>query len=135
MALEKLTSVRDTIEQAKAAEAANDPTTAITLYQQALQMDTLQEYPYDRLMILYRKQKDYKNELRIIRSGIKAFQNFYKTQTHTGSRKVAEISKKLSRSFGLIDKKGNAVYEPKPIPGWKKRIEVVEKRLKKKTNK
>lgn len=136
MALEKVSSsVKETIEKARSAEIEKDYPAAAALYEHAIQIDPIQEKAYDRLMIVYRKQKDYKNELRIIKAGIKAYQNFYKSQTPTGSKKVADLSKKLSRSFGLTDKTGDALYEPEPIPQWKKRKEVVEKRLNKKSKK
>ncbi len=80
-------------------------------------------------MILYRKKKDYKSELNIINAGIKAFESFYKSRK-SGSKKIAEISNKLNRSFGFIDKKGNSLNDPEPIARWKKRKLTVEKRIK-----
>jgi hypothetical protein len=45
-------------------------------------------------MILYRKEKDYKQELSIINPGIEAFEKFYKTQSGKPSKKISEISEK-----------------------------------------
>ncbi len=76
--------------------------------------------------------KQYKNELRIINAGIKAFENLYKTRSkHSRSMKVAEITNALLKSTGLTDKKGNHLYDPEPIGKWKKRKVVVEKKIKK----
>ena len=125
----KVLSIKKTIEEADVKEKDDVPL-AIKDYEEAIQKDPLLEKAYDRLMILYRKEKNYKAELKLINSGIKAFENFYKSKK-TGSKKIAEISKKLNRSFGFTDKKGNAVYDPEPIARWKKRKVTVEKRIKK----
>jgi hypothetical protein len=125
----KIISLKKTIREATAAED-NDNSVAIKEYEDAIAKDPLAEKAYNRLMILYRKKKDYKNEMRIINAGIKAFSDFYRSRK-SGSKKVADISKKLNRAFGFTDKKGNAVYEPEPLPSWKKRKETVQKKLKK----
>lgn len=125
-----LKSVKSTIDKAKNAELGKDLSAAAELYEEAIKEDPLNEYAYDRLMIIYRKQKEYKKELKLINAAIKAYQQFYKSHQHTGSKKIAEISKKLNRSFGLTDKKGNNLYQPEPIAGWEKRKAVVQKRIK-----
>ena len=105
-----------------------DVALAIKGYEEAIKTDPLAEKAYDRLMILYRKDKEYKKELKLINSGIKAFEKFYRSRK-TGSRKIAEISKKLNKSFGFTDKKGNSLYDPEPIARWKKRKVTVEKKI------
>jgi tetratricopeptide (TPR) repeat protein len=126
----KVFSIKKTIEEADEAEEKEDIPLAIKDYESAIEANPLLEKAYDRLMILYRKEKNYKKELQLINAGIKAFESFYKSRK-SGSRKIAEISKKLNRSFGFTDKKGNAVYDPEPIARWKKRKITVEKRIKK----
>jgi tetratricopeptide (TPR) repeat protein len=126
----KVLSIKKTIEEADEAEEKEDIPLAIKDYESAIQADPLLEKAYDRLMILYRKEKNYKKELQLINSGIKAFENFYKSRK-SNSKKIAEISKKLNKSFGFTDKKGNAVYDPEPIARWKKRKITVQKRIKK----
>ena len=79
-------------------------------------------------MIIYRKQKDYKAELDIIDQGIKAYSDLYE-KGKSKSKKVIDISSKLAKTFGLVDKKGKSNYEPEPIGTWMKRKAVVEKRL------
>jgi hypothetical protein len=125
----KVISLKKTIREAASAEET-DYSVAIKDYEDVIAKDPLAEKAYNRLMILYRKKKDYKNELRIINAGLKAFLEFYRSKK-SGSRKVADISKKLNRAFGFTDKKGNAVYEPEPLPGWKKRKETILKKIKK----
>ncbi len=125
----KVVSIKKTIEDADEAAEKEDISVTIKDYEEAIKRNPLTEKAYDRLMILYRKQKDYKKELQLINSGIKAFESFYKSKK-SGSKKIADISKKLNRSFGFTDKKGNAVYDPEPIARWKKRKITVEKKIK-----
>jgi len=54
-------TVKETITEAKAAEDSGETESAVELYEQALQQDKLNEYAYNRLMIIYRKSKDKKN--------------------------------------------------------------------------
>ncbi|MGN6196841.1 MAG: hypothetical protein ACTHOB_18015 [Ginsengibacter sp.] len=116
----------------RAAEAEKtDPSLATDLYHQILKKDPLQTNAYDRLMILYRKEKNYKKELSTINSGIKAFEQFYKNQLGKPSRKISEISNQLNKAFHLVDKKGNSLYTPEPIDRWLKRKGVVEKKIEK----
>jgi tetratricopeptide (TPR) repeat protein len=126
----KILSIKKTIEEANGAEEKEEAPIAIKDYEEVIKTNPLTEKAYDRLMILYRKEKDYKSELRIINTGIKIFENFYKSRK-SGSKKIAELSKKLNRSFGFTDKKGNALYDPEPIARWKKRKITVQKRIKK----
>ena len=126
----KVVTLKQTIKEAAEAEDKEDISLAIKDYESAIEANPLLEKAYDRLMILYRKDKNYKKELQLINSGIKAFESFYKSRK-SSSKKIAEISKKLNKSFGFTDKKGNAVYDPEPIARWKKRKVTVEKRIKK----
>ncbi len=120
-----------TLQKIKEAEsdAKEDAATAIKEYEEAIKKNALAEKPYDRLMIIYRKEKNYKKELRIIIAGIKAFETFYRSKK-SRSKKIVDISQKLNRIFGFTDKKGNTLYDPEPIARWKKRKAVVEKKIK-----
>ena len=124
-------TVKETIAQAKAAEEGEQPETAVGFYEQALQLDQLNEYAYNRLMIIYRKLKDKKKELLIIDAAIKAYKEFYASKKHA-TKSITAISNKLNKSFGLADKKGTALYTPEPIATWLKRKELLEKKKKKK---
>jgi tetratricopeptide (TPR) repeat protein len=127
--MEPVSSKKDLMEKAKEAEEAGEWDQAAEIYEQVLKYDNLQEQAYDRLMIVYRKLKDYKRELAIIDRGIKAYEKFFSSKV-SKSKKVIEISNKLAKSFGLVDKKGNSTYDLEPIAKWKKRRSVIEKRLK-----
>lgn len=124
-------TVKETITEAKAAEDSGKHETAVGFYEQALQIDHLNEYAYNRLMIIYRKLKDKKKELQIINTAIKAYKKFYASKKYA-TKSIAAISDKLNRSFGLTDKKGIVLYTPEPIATWQKRKELLEKRKKKK---
>ena len=124
----KVVTLKQTLKEGEKEEKENI-SIAIKEYEEAIKKNTLAEKAYDRLMILYRKEKNYKKEFRIITAGIKAFESFYKSKK-SRSKKIADISQKLNRSFGFTDKKGNSLYDPEPIARWKKRKEVVEKKMK-----
>ena len=122
----------DIIEKAKQAEADENLQLAARLYEQALKEKPASEFPYNRLMIIYRKLKLYKDESRIINTGIKDFGEIYSQRAKKSGRKnstVNRLSTALMKSSGLLDKKGNPVYDPEPINKWKKRKLLVEKKL------
>ncbi len=43
---------------------------AVAIYEKAIQIDYPTTHPYDRLMVIYRRRKDYTNESRVIKSAI-----------------------------------------------------------------
>jgi hypothetical protein len=128
--IENGASINELTSQAMEAEKT-DPSSAIEIYNGILKTDPLQIRAYDRLMIIYRQGKNYKKELSVINSGIKTFEKFYKEQSAKRSKKISEISEKLNKAFHLVDKKGNALYNPEPIDRWQRRRETVEKKMEK----
>ena len=126
------TSIKEIIDKAKYAESDNDIEQAATLYEQARKADPANQYPYDRLMIIYRKLKKYKEELRVINEGIKFFESFYKNKSQQlvgKDKKIMELSNAFMKRVGLQDKKGKNLYFPEPIAKWQKRKETVQKKL------
>ena len=119
------------IQLAGEEEQKGDIQKAIEYYEAAIQDGRADEYPYDRLMVLYRKEKNYKHELRVINLGLKVFATFYKKSTaKTGhGKKLSALSEAFMKSAGLKDKNGELVYQPEPIGKWSKRKEVVERKL------
>jgi hypothetical protein len=103
-------------------------------YKKQVAAGTVSILPYDRLMIHYRKEKAYKEELKVIRKGIATLQKFYTKQQRSSLKKInpkiTELSSKIGRSTGLLDKKGKDVYLPEPLPRWIKRQAVVEQKIK-----
>ena len=129
------TSYKETVAKANEAKDNGDLKKAISLYEKALKKEPANEYPYDRLMILHRKLKQYKEELHIINDGLKFFKEFYenKSQQLIGeNRKIMQLSNALMKSVGLKNKQGKNLYYPEPIPRWEKRKQVVEKKVKNK---
>ena len=134
MTLRIVRSNKETIRKAKEAEDEGDLEGAADFYEHVIKDEHADEYPFDRLMVIYRKLKRYKDELRVINSGIKSFENHFIKKSGKQSAKKTQLTK-LSNAFmktaGLTDKKGNTIYNPEPIGKWKKRKEVVEGKLKK----
>jgi tetratricopeptide (TPR) repeat protein len=110
-------------------EASGDTDKAIDLYNQALKKYPQQANIYDRLMILYRKEKAYKKELSLINAAIKTFTTLFQPAKNLRSRKVESLSKSILHSTGLTDKKGAPLYHPQPIARWQKRKAVVQQKL------
>ena len=108
----------------------------LELYKEQVNNGVFDPLPYNRLMIHYRKEKSFDEELKVIKKAIDVFKKHYTgLQSSALKRKkstIAELSKKISKSTGLTDKKGNAVYLPEPLPQWMKRQATVEQKIKKK---
>jgi hypothetical protein len=135
MAAESNTSLSsyEILEKAREAETEGNLEEAAGFYEQLIKQNKVDEFPFDRLMIIYRKLKQYKEELRIINKGIKVFEDFYKKPAGRKSgkqEKLTTLSNAFMKSAGLKDKKGNLVYVPEPISRWEKRKAVVEKKIK-----
>ena len=115
---------------AKYLERINETDKAAKLYERLIKSHRFNEHNYNRLLMIYRKNKDFKNELRILDTGIKAFQEFYMPFATGKDRTVINLSKKLNVLIGLTDRKGKSLADREPIAKWKKRKEVVLKKLK-----
>ncbi len=131
MALHISKSYDELIDAAKEAETEDDLEKSASFYERALKMQSLQEGPRNRLMILYRKMKKYEEEEKTIKAGIKAFEEYFKKKSEkligkntAASRLSNQLLKTLSKN-----KKATPTYEPEPIAKWKKRLAVVEKKL------
>jgi len=119
------------LQQAAAAQKNNDLELAEALYKKQLHEKAFNPALYKKLMVLYRKEKRYKEELDIINEALKHFEE---TRAHYYSGKkvsagIRRISNSLNKSLGLTNKSGKEVYEPSPIPEWRKRKENVQKKL------
>ena len=111
-------------------EAKGNLDQAAKHYEAAIKDERPDEVPFNRLMIIYRKQKRFKDELRVIKRGIKMFEDFYrKSSSKSRGKKLADLSEAFMKGTGLKDRKGNLVYRPEPIARWMKRKEIVQKKL------
>ena len=118
------------LAKARNAEERNELQEAADAYEQLINKDRLNESAYNRLFITYRKLKEYQKELDAIDTGIAAFEKHYASRHDKRPAEVNAISRKLSKALGLMDKKGNSLYSPEPLPKWRKRREAVEKKVK-----
>lgn len=122
-------SGNDIREKARWMEVNGRLQQAAKLYGKLVKLHPFREENYSRLIIIYRKQKDYKNELRVINLGIKNFKEYYTPSFAGKDTRIIRLSRQLNKMVGLTDKKGNSVYEAGPIGKWKKRKELVLKKL------
>jgi len=72
--LHKAMPNRERLAQAKALEAEEETGEAIKIYKSVLATDPLNEAAIGRLLVLYRRQKAYKEELALLRSAISAYE-------------------------------------------------------------
>lgn len=118
--------------QAKEAEQAGEIDQAIKLYQQAIKNQPLDDLAYNRLMVNYRKRKDYKKEEETINAAIASHLRSAKESQMTwlnSNKKTARTAKSLAKSLGFLDKKGTPKLETRQLATWRKRLTVVKKRL------
>lgn len=80
-------------------EKDQDIPNAIKYYEQCLQHKFEGSHPYRRLAILYRKQKDYDNEIRVLETAISIFNDI----RSKGNREL-ELSKKITDFQNRLDK-------------------------------
>src|SRR5688500_9181836 len=117
------------IRQAKEAEEENDIGTATALYEKAIKQKPVLELPYARLMVIYRKEKEYQKEMNTIKKALDVFTEVYdKKKEATNTAKVASLSKALLKSLGVKSTDEN--FYPEPMAKWLKRKAIVEKKLK-----
>ncbi|MEP7377098.1 MAG: hypothetical protein ABI675_27100 [Chitinophagaceae bacterium] len=122
----------DLLSEAKQLESQGELQKAIAMYERLIKKNPVNENAYNRLMIIYRKQKEYKKEMTVINAGIKSFQQFYKSALKLpADRKIKALSNALLKATGLADQKGKLLYEREPIGHWNKRRELVSKKLRK----
>ncbi len=123
----------DSFLHAKQLEQDGELEKAAVILERLIKKEPLNENAYNRLMIIYRKNKDYRNELAIIKKAVDNFERSFKTASKVKvTPKIAKLSKSLLKSLGLTDKKGKILYEREPLGKWKKRRLTVERLLKKK---
>lgn len=123
----------DILSKAKQLEKEGDMEGAIAAYEKIIKKNRVNEYAYDRLMIIHRKNKQYKKEKAIIDAAITAFQQFYSDSLRLfPSPRVKTLSKAILKATGLADKStGKLLYEREPLYRWNKRRELVLKKIKK----
>ncbi len=122
-------SYGECIELANQLEQQGELDQAIKAYLKCIKFKPTDEYAFDRLMILYRKEKEYKKELAVIAQAIAAFEKLYKEAKKIPTKSIQRISNAILKSTGLSDKKGKTVFRPQPILRWEKRAALLKKRI------
>jgi hypothetical protein len=129
--MKSLQSYKEIVSKAKEAETENNLEQAATLYEQALKTAPENKYAYERLMIIYRKLKRYKDELLVINAGLQSFKEHHDNKLkkiYAGNKKIVQLSNAFMKNMGLKNQKGKKVYYPEPIDKWIKRKNTVEKK-------
>lgn len=130
MALSVAKHYSELIKSARALEEEEESEKAASFYQQAIRQKPLEELPYNRLMIHYRKQKDYEEELKVINKALDVFISHYNKLPEKligKNKKIEQLSKALLKT--VSKEKKPQPYYPEPVPKWMKRKEMVEKKL------
>lgn len=81
---------------------------AIAVYEKAIVPQLPATHPYDRLMILYRKKKDYDNEIRIIKIAISVFM---KENERRAGRAIEDDSSLYNQVMQALETNENIRYE------------------------
>ena len=124
--------VEERNNEARVAEQDGELNKAVKLYEQNIKEDYADEFAFERLMIIYRKLKEYEDELRVINRAIKVFQKSmedhlkHSLARHIDGKKLERISIAIMKKSGL---KKEEVHFPDPIDKWIKRKEIAEQKL------
>jgi tetratricopeptide (TPR) repeat protein len=135
MALEIAKSYNELLDQAKEAELASDVEKATKYYEKATRLEPLEPFSYNRLMIIYRKEKNYTAELNTIKRGIDNFFQDKKNREeifNTKHKQAARLSKSLLKALQSPGSTDINKSYPEPVNTWVKRKLIVEKKLTKK---
>lgn len=106
--------------------------TAISVYEENVANGYPATHSYDRLMVIYRKLKDYKNERRIINKAIDIFTSENLRRAEGCKRLKPNMASEIDAAFlsnsRLYDYDGSIIYNPYPLGKWKKRLVQILKR-------
>lgn len=122
------------LAQATELEKGGDLPAAAKIFLQALGKTPGNYLAYDRLMVIYRKQKEAKKELEIIDRAIKDFEESYLTRQNNWidqNKAAAELTRELAISLGVMDKRGLPVASDPVLQKWLKRRELLVERMQK----
>jgi tetratricopeptide (TPR) repeat protein len=119
------------IKEGREAENNGEAEEAAGLFEKAIKQEPLIELPYNRLMVIYRKQKEYEKELKVLDKALEVFINHYdkKLQPYKGNTKLAQLSKALLKAVSGREKNTSYTY-PEPIPKWTIRRKNLEEKIK-----
>jgi tetratricopeptide (TPR) repeat protein len=131
--IKHLHKFEDTLDAARNLEREGKLEQAEKDYLKLLKSNPAVFEAYNRLLVIYRKQKEYRKELATVNQAIKAFNNHlleYQKAWVAKHKVAARLSKSLAVSLGVMDKKGLPVNDDPLLVKWKKRKEVISKKIK-----
>ena len=132
MALRVVKHYTELIKEGRLTEMEGDIEKAAVLYEEAIRQEPLDELPYNRLMIIYRKLGQPGDELKVITKALKVYQQHYdqmQKKLVRNNPKAAQLSKALLHSMNGNKRQLEIPYYPQPISKWFIRKTVVEKKL------
>jgi hypothetical protein len=128
-------SILSAAESAKKAEEAiknKDWESATVIYNELNKRMPDDERFYDRLMMLYRRQNMLEKELEVINRGIKNISAIFHSKgdkLFARNAVVKRVSNALLKSLGLKSANGKYLFDPEKVVQWKKRKEIVLKKI------
>jgi len=108
-----------------------DPDKAAKLYAGMIRLYPHKAVLYDRLLMIYRKQKELRKELQLLNSALSYFQDLHdKAHNRKASKKITQLSNAISKLTGLTKGKKHPVSLPQPLAKWTKRKAIVQNKIK-----
>jgi len=127
---------------ALALEKSGDTKGALKLYGQSVKTDPSNSHSWNRQMILYRKSGSKSEEVKLIKTAIKEYQNAAQSRQQewlNENRQKADSTRELANLLGLLEPGGLPKKYDRIIEQWQTRLYLLEYRMKnsrkKKTNK
>lgn len=120
------------LSKARRAEQLGDIPEAAEIYERIAKQAPMETIVHNRLMVFHRREKNYRKELQVIQRAIAAYARHAQESQEAWLRrhkKTARLGKALVKSLGLTDRKGVPVLENRQVANWRKRLQVVKKRL------
>ena len=77
---------------------------AINNYEENIKQNFEGNHPYDRLAIIYRKRKDYENEIRILKHAVHVFENIVNVKRGDRIPKLNKFKERLIKAEQLKNK-------------------------------
>jgi tetratricopeptide (TPR) repeat protein len=119
-----------TVAEAHEREKHGDWKEAESAYRKIIADHPRTEDAWQRLILLYRSQKDYERELKTINEAIKKWEEAAPKRKLEGNKAIEKLSRSIAKSTGLMDKKGRQINPGQPLTKWMKRRETLRKKLK-----
>lgn len=125
-------SFTESVKEAEEAIREDKFKQAISVYEKLIKRKPGYEKGYSRLMMLYRRLKEYRKELQVINAGIKNITEAFHAQGQelfSKNNSVKRISNALMKSLGLKNSNGKHTYEPEQVIKWRNRKTILLKKL------